>query len=108
DDASVCAGRDLLASWDKVLSKDSPAAALYEVWLPKLEANVAKLVIPTEAAAVMRGVSLTKMIRTLNDMDAKVFGPDPRAKTDDVLTKSLADALADLRTRLGPDMEKWR
>jgi len=36
------------------------------------------------------------------------FGVDPLAERDDLLSKSLSQAVSNLSTRLGPDMNKWR
>lgn len=108
DDPVVRDARDLLVNWDKVLSKDSAAAALYEMWLTKLGASLSRLVIPSEAVSVLRGgVSLTKTIRSLTFADPKVFGANPQAKRDEVLIDSLVESVSVLR-RAEPDMKKWR
>lgn len=109
DDPVVREARDLLLSWDKVLSRDSAAAALYEVWLTKLDANLSEAVIPAAAASIMRGgLSLTKTIRALKNPAAKTFGPDTQTKRDAIIVGSLAESVTDMRTRLGPDMKRWR
>ncbi|HEY3134613.1 MAG TPA: penicillin acylase family protein [Blastocatellia bacterium] len=109
DDSAVSDGRDLLTSWDRVLSKDSPGAALYEVWLTKLDAALSKLAVPADAAPIMRGgVSLTRTIRLLKTPDAKNFGAYPKLKRDEVLASTLAEGVTELRSRFGPDMKRWR
>jgi penicillin G amidase len=99
----------LLLKWDMVLSKDSAAAAVYEVWLTKLSPNVFKNAVPDEVKSLVGSrFSISRLIKALKEPDGKLFGPDPRARRDEVLTTSLAEALSDLRKRLGDDMKKWR
>ncbi|HXG94405.1 MAG TPA: penicillin acylase family protein [Blastocatellia bacterium] len=101
--------REMLLNWDNVLSKDSAAAALYEVWIQKLGANFADLIVPAEARSLVNGATLfRKMIRSLNNPDVRSFGSDPKSKRDQLLIKSLAESLAELRSKLGADMKKWR
>ncbi|HYV05871.1 MAG TPA: penicillin acylase family protein, partial [Blastocatellia bacterium] len=108
DEPKVREAREMLVSWDKTLSKDSAAAMLYENWLTKLDANVSRLLIPREAAALMRGgLSLTKMIRTLKSLDPKVFGANPQLRRDEILLTSFIESVQVLR-QMEPDMKKWR
>jgi penicillin amidase len=92
---------------DFILSKDSAAAALYEVWLTKLIPNVFK---PRVSADVWRlvgsRISITQLIAELKKNTRNPFGPDP--STLNIMLKSLEEAVNDLTARLGPDMKKWR
>ena len=107
-DPAVRNARDLLVTWDKVLSKDSAAAMLYEMWLTKLSARVSKLAIPSEASSVLRGgVSLSRIIQSLTSSDPRVFGANPQAKRDELLITSLAESVSALR-ETGAEMKNWR
>jgi penicillin amidase len=109
EDARVREAIDLLLGWDLVLSKDSTAAAIYEVWLTKLGPNVFRPAIPAGAWPLAGGrQSLTRLIRALKNPDGRTFGADPAEARDRVMTRSLAEALNDLTSRLGSDMKKWR
>ncbi|HLG16902.1 MAG TPA: penicillin acylase family protein [Blastocatellia bacterium] len=100
---------ELLLGWDFVLSKDSAAAALYEVWLTKLSPSVFKPAVPPEASRLAGGrQSLERLIATLKNPDSRVFGSVPNAARDAALLKSLEEAIAELRSRLGSDPARWR
>jgi penicillin amidase len=109
EDARVREAVDMLLGWDLILSKDSAAAAIYEVWLTKLSPNVFRPAIPVEAWQLAGSrQSLMRLIRALKKPDAAMFGADPAQARDRVMLKSLAEALDDLASRLGADMKKWR
>ena len=102
-------GRELLRRWDCVLGKDSAGAALYEVWLQKLQTNFASEVVPAEAKGLVGAGSLLRtMLRALKNPDTKTFGVNPQIKVYLLLSNSLHQAVTELRDRLGPDMKKWR
>ena len=102
-------GRELLRRWDCVLGKDSAGAALYEVWLQKLQTNFAAEVVPAEAKGLVGAGSLLRtMLRALKNPDGKTFGANPRIKVYLLLSNSLHEAVTELRDRLGPDIKQWR
>jgi penicillin amidase len=102
-------GRELLRRWDCVIGKDSAGAALYEVWLQKLQTNFAAEVVPAEAKGLVGAGSLLRtMLRALKNRDGKTFGANPQIKVYLLLSNSLHEAVTELRDRLGPDMKKWR
>jgi penicillin G amidase len=102
-------GLELLRRWDYVLGKDSGPAALYEVWLQKLETDFAILVVPSEAKGLVGSASLlTAMMRALKNPDGKTFGANPKIKVYLLLSKSLDEAVRELSGRFGPDMKNWR
>ncbi|HWO00594.1 MAG TPA: penicillin acylase family protein [Blastocatellia bacterium] len=108
DDPMVRDARNLLVKWNKVLSRDSRAALLYEMWLRKLVPAFASLVVPPEAWPSFReGVSLTITIRALTAADPKIFGANPQAKRDEVLVDSLVKTVRVLRGT-GVEMKDWR
>jgi penicillin amidase len=109
DDTILGEARDLLVNWDFVLSKDSAAAAIYEVWHQKLVSNFASLIVPREAKSLVTGQAVSnKLIGALKNPNAKIFGATPESKRNKLLVKSLAEGVSELRSRLGRDMKSWR
>ena len=110
DDLVVREARDLLLHWDRVLSKDSAAAALYEVWLSKLD-SIFRPAVPAEARAIIGSrFSLPKMILELRSAEPRVFGwgHAGTSQRDSELARTLAEAVADLTKQLGADVKMWR
>jgi len=100
---------ELLTNWDCALSKDSAAAALYEFWLLKLPAAVFKPQVSAKAWPMVGArIPLGKTIEALKSPTARWFGEDVRAGRDAAMLKSLEEAVADAKTRLGGDSAKWR
>src|SRR5262249_55237679 len=99
--------RSLLVGWDYVLSRDSAAAALFEIWLSRLD-SIFKSTTTPEAWALAGGrVSVRRIIRSLKDVDAKVFGADGKARRDSELERTLTGAVVELKAKRGADMKKW-
>lgn len=92
---------ELLRTWDGRLSADSPAAALYQAWLPHLaRAAITALVPPDERRHFGTNASPDLVIRLLDQLD-----PARRAW---VLTgHSLIAAWDDTAKLLGDDDKKW-
>ncbi len=106
-DATAGKARDLLLSWNHILDKDSVAAGIYEMFQRRLLANMRDLVVPSEAREVFGSVSMVKVIDWLYAPDGR-FGEQPVAGRDKILTSSLDQAIAELTTKLGPDMSRWQ
>ena len=101
--------RDLLTRWDFVLDKDSVAAGIYVMWQRRLLANTREAVVPAAIAKAV-GVNLIstkKVIDRLLSPDGK-FGADPLASRDAIVARSLDEAVAELTTRFGADMQAWK
>jgi penicillin amidase len=100
---------EMLTSWDGTLTKDSRAAALYEVWLTKLGPTVFKPHVPTKSwPLVATHISLVKTIEVLKEARPRWFGPNARAGRDRALLQSLEEAVAEAQTKFGRDAAKWR
>lgn len=98
----------LLKDWDYKLSANSVAAAVYEVWLQKLQTNFAALVVPSEAKSLVSAGSLLRtMMDTLKDQNIKTIGAKQMLK-DALLIESLEQAVNELQSKLGSDPKKWR
>jgi len=93
--------RKQFGGWDGVVSKDSGAAALFEIWLRKLTASYVKLEVRSEARdLVARNLELPTLIALL-----KAASPAVRSR---VLNEALEEALAEARALMGNSRERWR
>jgi penicillin amidase len=93
--------RGRLEKWDGVLSKDSPEAAFYEIWLRKLMAYAVSSEIPAEVRPIMeRRINARILLDLLHRA--------PAAKRHDLLARSLAVTAAESRRMLGEEMASWR
>jgi penicillin amidase len=99
----------MLAGWDARVGKDSAAAALYEVWAPKLAGAILGDRVPEKIRPIIAGqISLEKVIELLRDPSSRWFGDDPKAGREAALLKSFGEAVAEAKEKLGPDPAKWR
>ena len=101
--------RDLVLQWDSVLDKNSPAAAVYELFVRRLIAAVRDVAIPTAARAVVPGniISTKKIIDWLWAPDGR-FGADPTKARDALVVAAFEQGVADVTTRFGADMAAWK
>ncbi len=98
--------RDLLA-WDGRLTRESSAAALYEVWLRHItEALGAQLSAPF--AAHYSDLGPDTVLRLFATPQAEIFGARPRARRDEILAQTLQAALRELERLMGPDRSRWQ
>jgi penicillin amidase len=98
--------RERLVNWDYILDRRSVPAGIYEMFQRRLLENTRALLVPPSArdsAAVPR---LSRIISWLQAPDGR-FGPDPLAGRDQLLEKSLDEAVAELDRRLGPEQDTW-
>lgn len=101
--------RDLLTTWDHVLDKDSAAAGVYAMWQRRLLANARDTIVPAALRKTVGAniVGTRKVIDFLQSPDGR-FGTDPLAGRDALVAKSMEEAVAELTTRFGPDMQAWK
>ncbi|MGH6910298.1 MAG: penicillin acylase family protein, partial [Phenylobacterium sp.] len=99
-DPDVSRALGLLKAWDSNESTDSAAAAIYEVWATKHLGRATVAAAAPEAAKPLLGASSPDPVLTwLEAAPPKVRDP--------ILLASLADAVAELKKTLGPDMAGW-
>ncbi|HUB82105.1 MAG TPA: penicillin acylase family protein [Bryobacteraceae bacterium] len=96
-----------LLQWDYVLDKDSAAAGIYEMWQRRLLANMRSSLVPAAAREYIGMPELTKMIGWLAAPDGR-FGTDPISGRNAMLVHSLDEAVSELTSRLGPDIDQWK
>jgi len=105
-DAKVEQARKRLLDWDYRLTKTSVAAGIYVAWERALEDNVDEALLSEATREHLGGFSMTGMIHRLVVPDSK-FGPSPVQARDELLLRSLAEAVSSLDRRLGEDMSSW-
>ena len=106
-DRDVERARELLLAWDFVLDAGSVAAGIYTAFESRVRGNVRDLFVPAAARGLLRGMAMVKVIGHLNAPGGE-FGDDPIAGRDAVLLRSLEEAVAGLREKLGGDMDRWQ
>lgn len=106
--------RHRLLEWDFVLSPESVAAGIYVAFERQVRRNVYEVAAPTGAVRrFLRGMAMTKVLGHLEAPGGE-FGPDPVAGRDALLLRSLEEAVDELQTKLGaevdeePGGEGWR
>ena len=99
--------RDLLLAWDVSVDADSIAAGIYEMWQRRLTANVRNLLVPKDAQAFIGQPSMKRVIDWLHAPDGR-FGADPAKGRDELLARSLTEAVAELAKKLGPEIAAWK
>ncbi len=104
-DPQVEQARQMLLNWDFILDKDSITAGIYVAFERRLLDNIQLLKVPESAQAYL-GIGMKTAIDMLLAPDGN-FGEDPIAGRDQFLLRALVEGVADLREKLGPDMENW-
>ena len=96
-----------LRQWDRVLSRSSSAASIFESWVAQLHKNVFALYVPPAVRSVFGSGNRAALIRLLTSPDS-AFGTNPEQGRDTLLLQSLEQALAVLEEKLGPDVGAWQ
>jgi penicillin amidase len=97
----------LLHGWDARETRESPQAALFEVWWSRhLNKAYVNAVLEPVAAAAVGSADAAGMLTALEHPAAR-FGKDARAKRDRLLLTSLGAAYAELEQAGGPDPLAW-
>jgi penicillin amidase len=96
-----------LAVWDGTVGRDSAAAALYEIWMTKLGPAILKPHVPEKWLLDVTG-GPERTVEWLRHPTPRWFGKSPRAGRDAVMLKSLREAVAEAKAKLGPDPATWR
>ncbi len=108
DDESSRWALELLGAWDGDLRADSVAAAVYETWLGHIAVEVLGRDDDPETFDhyfAWREPFVCSALPTMLEGDE----PPPRGGSwEQVLASSLAAALHELETRLGPERDAWR
>jgi penicillin amidase len=107
--ANSAAARDALLRWDFVLDKDSVAAGIYAMWQRRLLSNARDLLVPASVRNLPGGslVGTKRVIDSLHAPDGR-FGERPIEARDQLLARSLDEAVAELTKRFGADSQAWK
>jgi penicillin amidase len=103
----VKAARDVLLTWDCVLDRDSIPAGIYQAFERQLQANIARTVVPADIRAFVSTLNLKRVIDWVTAPDGR-FGENPIAGRDDLLARTLSEAVRELTVKLGPELSGWR
>lgn len=98
----------LLTEWDGELSKDSPAGALYAVWLGVIQQNFAARHLPKDLAEVGKSPSLPVLLDVLQKPTLTWFGERPRIFRNQFVQRTFAYAVEQTRKLLGDDPVQWK
>src|SRR5699024_1728840 len=107
DDKKVEKARQMLLGWDFTLGENSVEAGIYVSWERAIQENMSKLLVPEKIKDLMQGLSMKKMIDWLASPDGR-FGDNPTEGRNELLLRSLHEAVNNLEKRLGPDIDKWQ
>ena len=98
----------LLLDWDGVLSRETPAGALYSVWLQELEKGFYASRLPADVRSERGDLrSHAVLLAGLAQPDERCFGPRPQRARDELLREALTRAIARTRKLLGDDPSQW-
>jgi penicillin amidase len=103
------AAAKLIADWDGTMSKDRPEPLIYAAWTHRLNRAILADELKDQFASFSppRGTLLADILTRHRHWCDDVTTPEPES-CDDLVAKSLDDALAALSTAWGPDMNRWR
>jgi penicillin G amidase len=108
DEAKTARALAFLRGWDAKLSAESPQAALEEVWqLRHLRKAYREAVLKPEDAAALQSTDMNVMLAGLEQPDTR-FGPDARAKRDQLLLATLKAAWEEMEKLGGTDPAMWQ
>jgi penicillin amidase len=107
DDPVAAKARDILLGWNAVTDKDSVPAGIYEMWIRRLQINVRDTVVPRDARPFVEFLNMKKIVDWMYAPDGG-FGANPTLARDELLVKSLNEAVAELGRMLGADMGRWQ
>jgi penicillin amidase len=107
DNADFLAARRMLSTWDRRLTGDNAAAALFEVWEYRhLRPLLLARVVPAALLPIMGEGDIRSVITLLQHPDDRL-GRDPLAARNAILIDSLIAAMAETRALLGDDPTNW-
>lgn len=92
--------------WDGKLTRDSPEAAVYEVWLRQICRELGARFSPAHAERY-EDLAPDALIGLLATPDEGLFGEEPIAARDTLLLEAAHAARKELEQRLGNDPSNW-
>jgi penicillin amidase len=112
-DTDATAGAALLNGWDFTMTRDSAAAAVFEVAAGNLARDLIEPALGKATYEVYRGAYATSgiysvLLRQLLTPAAPFFTGDAAEARDALVARALGEAVRQLRSRLGPNPASWR
>jgi len=99
---------DMLAKWDAVLTRQTPAGPLYAIWMQELLDAFYRPHVPANLMDFFTGGrGIEVMVNALEKPDKTWFGADPVAGRDSLLRKTFATAVTRLKKLQGDDPKQW-
>ena len=92
--------------WDGNLTRESPEAALYEVWLKEICRALGRQ-FSEKHSERYDALPPDTVIALLANPDKDLFGEDPVVARDTLLVDAIRAARKELEQRLGPDPSQW-
>jgi penicillin G amidase len=107
-DPTIEKARTILLGWDRRLTQDSAAAALYAAWEQALfQQLIASRLDPALTADYIRQVETHVLVPALSKPSTVWFGANPEEDRDHLLETALTAAVGALTPALGGDFSKW-
>jgi penicillin amidase len=98
----------MLLRWNAALDRESPAAALYELWQTEIEKQMLHHLAPENAwKTLQRNLSLTVILNSLEHPDQETFGAQPEAARNQLLLDTLKTAVEKLKSLQGSEPSYW-
>src|SRR6266568_4191783 len=97
----------LLLSWDANVTRESAAAALFELWMQDVSAAVLRKVAPEGVWEILDELATNQLVGYLSHPSASAFGANPQAARDRLLVDCLKSATERLTKLQGSDAQKW-
>jgi penicillin G amidase len=101
----------VLLAWDNILSSNSPAATLYEVWLREIRRSLAQRAVPENLSSVLGELPLPVVLLWLENPQRGPFtgktGENAVAARDKLLADTLKAAWRELSRLQGDDPNSW-
>ncbi len=105
DNSLLIASKNILAEWNFMLDKNSIAAGIYAMWERQIAILMTEKFIPKEVDKLI-SFQLTTIIQYLQNPE-KYFGLDGISERDQLLSKAFANAINNLKVKLGPTPSDW-
>ena len=97
----------LLLNWDFSVTRQSAAAALYELWLGNLNTAVLHQIAPESTWKILGDLPLAQLVKVLSNPTVTSFGSNPEAQRKRIMLAALKSAAEQLAKLEGLDMTKW-
>jgi penicillin G amidase len=98
------AATQMILGWDATLSRESAAAAVYEIWVNDLRKVIS---LKEGVQGIADDLSLEKVIEELVQPLPQIFGSDAVAGRNEVLLQTLDSAWKRAEQLMGPDPQRW-